>query len=143
MSYLPGINSQETLQAPNSPQRPRAVTALMAVICLELAGFAAATAFLVFEVINAPADSVASAIALTICVAIATAWLAFIVRGVANGKAWTRGATIVIQVLLIAVAVGSFQGLVPRPDIGWLLLLPSIAAIVLLLTKPAQGWLKN
>ena len=48
----------------------------------------------------------------------------------------TRGATIVVQVLFGAVAIGSFQGLVPRLDIGWLLLIPVIIVLVLMFSKP-------
>ena len=39
-----------------------------------------------------------------------------------------------IQILQIAVAVGCFQGLVARPDLGWALLIPAIVAGVLALT---------
>jgi hypothetical protein len=41
---------------------------------------------------------------------------------------------VTIQILQIAVAVGSFQGLYARPDLGWALLVPALAGIVLVLT---------
>ena len=53
-----------------------------------------------------------------------------------RGSPWVRGATVVWQVLQIAVAVGAFQGFFARPDIGWLLLVPALAALVLLFTPP-------
>ncbi len=34
---------------------------------------------------------------------------------------------------MVAVAVGSFQGLVARPDVGWALLIPAVVAFVLAL----------
>ncbi len=40
------------------------------------------------------------------------------------GSAWMRGAIVVWQVLQLAIAIGSFQGLFARPDIGWLLVDP-------------------
>jgi hypothetical protein len=39
-------------------------------------------------------------------------------------------------VLQIAVAIGCFQGLFARPDIGWALLVPAVLALVLLFTPP-------
>lgn len=115
---------------------PGLVKVLAAVLTIETLALVGTTIFLVFELLVAPADSVASAVALTVVVAIAAIWLGFIVVNTLRGNAWTRGATIVVQVLFAAVAIGSFQGLVPRLDIGWLLLIPVIVVLVLMFTKP-------
>jgi hypothetical protein len=56
--------------------------------------------------------------------------------GVLRGRPWVRGAVVVWQILQMAVAVGSFQGMFARPDIGWLLLAPAIVALGLVFTKP-------
>jgi hypothetical protein len=80
--------------------------------------------------------SYASAIALTVIAAIAAAWVTAIAVNILRSRAWTRGAAIVVQVLIAAVALGSFQGMLARADIGWLLLLPAVAVMVLLFTKP-------
>lgn len=138
VSYLPRINRYEILDAATRHPRPALLVALSALIALEAVAFVAVTVFLIVEIFAAPADSVASAIALTVVVAIAAVWLAAIVRGLWHSQPWTRGATIVVQVLLIAIAVGSFQGIGPRPDIGWLILAPAIVALVLVLSKPVQ-----
>lgn len=133
----------ETSDRSVSGRRPRAVVALTVLLALESAGLVAATVFLVFELLVAPADSFASAIALTICVAIAAVWVSAIAVGAWRGQAWIRGASIVVQVLLAAIAIGSFQGILPRPDIGWILLLPAIAIAALLFSRPVQGWLRR
>ena len=112
---------------------------LVIILGLEAAALIAATIFLIFEVLVAPADSFVSAIALTIVVAIASAWVVAIAVGAWRGQAWVRGASIVVQVLLAAVAIGSFQGIVPRPDIGWILLIPAITVVVLVFSKPVQA----
>ncbi len=96
----------------------------------------AATAFLVIEVIVATPDSYASAIALAVLTSIGAVWLAVIGVNVLRGSPWVRGATVVVQALQIAVAIGAFQGAFARPDLGWLLLIPAIAALVLLFTSP-------
>ena len=95
---------------------------------------AAASAFLIFELIVAEPASFASAVALIVLTVLATVWLAVIVVNTLRGNAWVRGAIVVWQVLQIAVAIGSFQGVFARPDVGWLLLVPSIAVLGLLFT---------
>jgi len=123
-------------QLPDISRTPGLVKVLAAVLTVETLALVGTTIFLIFELLVAPADSVASAVALTVVVAIAAIWLGFIVVNTLRGNAWTRGATIVVQVLFGAVAIGSFQGLVPRLDIGWLLLIPVIIVLVLMFTKP-------
>ena len=109
---------------------------LAAVLFLEAAALVGATVVLVFELLVERPDSYLSAIALTVCAAIAAVWVGAIAVNSLRGRAWIRGGAIVVQVLLAAVALGSFQGLLPRADIGWLLLLPAIVVMVLLFTKP-------
>jgi uncharacterized membrane protein len=102
----------------------------------ECALLVAATLFLVVELLVATPGSYAAAIALTVLTAIAALWLGVIGINVLRGRAWTRGAALVWQALQIAVAVGCFQGLFARPDVGWALLVPAIVVLVLLFTKP-------
>jgi hypothetical protein len=119
-------------QTPIRPSRHPLVVVLAVLIFAECALLSAATIYLVVEILIATPDSYASALALTVLVGIAAVWLAVIGLNLLRGRAWTRGAAIVWQVLQIAVAIGCFQGLFARPDIGWLLLIPSVAVIVLL-----------
>jgi hypothetical protein len=112
------------------------VVALAVLIFAQCALLAVATGYLVIELIIATPDSYASAVALAVLTTIAAVWLAIIGVNVLRGSPWVRGATIVVQVLQIAVAIGAFQGAFARPDLGWLLLIPAIAALVLLFTAP-------
>ena len=124
------------------PRHPFQI-ALVVVLAIEAAGLAAATVFLVLEILIAPADSIASAIALAVVAGLATAWVVAMSVGAWRGQSWVRGAAIVVQVLLGAVAIGSFQGLVPRPDIGWFLLIPAIVVVFLIFSKPVQVALRR
>ena len=96
----------------------------------------AATGFLVIELFVATPSSLPTAIALTVVVAIAAVWLAVITVNILRCEHWVRSAALVWQVLQIAVAIGSFQGLFARQDIGWALLIPAVVAIILLFTRP-------
>ncbi|WP_208324030.1 hypothetical protein [Diaminobutyricimonas sp. TR449] len=107
---------------------------LAIVLFAECAVLAGATAFLIVELFIATPESYASAVALVVLVAIAAIWLGAIAIATLRRRPWIRGAALVWQVLQIAVAIGSFQGLTPRADIGWALLVPAVLAIVLLFT---------
>ena len=118
------------------PSRHPLLVALAVLIFAQCALLTVATGYLLVELFVATPDSYASAVALAVVTSIAAVWLALIGVNVLRGSPWIRGATIVVQVLQIAVAVGAFQGAFARPDLGWLLLIPALAALVLLFTSP-------
>ena len=128
-------SSGTELSAPNDGRRPRAITVLVALLLLEAAGLAVITIYLVIETLTAPATSVFSAIFLAILAAIAAIWLVVIALNVLRGNAWVRGASIVIQVLLLAIAANSFIGQGANALIGVVLLVPAVLVLVLLFTK--------
>jgi hypothetical protein len=121
---------------PNGGRRHPFVTLLAAIIFAECAALVGAVVFLIVELLIETPDSAVSAIALAVVTALAAVWVGAIGVHTLRGNAWIRGAAITVQVLLIAIAIGSFQGFVPRPDIGWILLVPAIGVLVLLFTKP-------
>ena len=119
----------------HAPRHPL-VIALSAVLFLEAAAIAAATVYLVIEILIAPADNAISAIALAATAAIAAVWVTVIAVNVLRGNAWVRGASIVVQVLIGAIAIGSFQGIGAEPAVGAILLAPVLVVMVLLFSRP-------
>ena len=119
----------------NSPRHPL-VVALAAILFLESALITAATIYLVIEILISPAGSFVSGVALAVVAGIAAVWVAIIAVNVLRGNAWVRGASIVVQVLIAAVAVGSFQGEAALPVLGIALLVPVVLVLVLLFAKP-------
>lgn len=109
---------------------------LAVIVFAECALMGAAAVYLIVELLIDIPTSFASAIALTVLVVIAAIWLAVIGVNTLRGAPWVRGAIVTWQILQIAVAVGAFQGLFARPDIGWALLIPALAALLLLFTRP-------
>jgi len=67
--------------------------------------------------------------------ALATVWLVVIAVGALRAQPWVRAAALTWQVLQLAVAFGSFQGLFSRDDIGWFLLVPAVNVLFLLFTR--------
>ncbi|MEQ1735135.1 MAG: hypothetical protein ABL886_01735 [Rhodoglobus sp.] len=116
------------------PSRHPLIIALAVLIFAECALLLAAVVYLVVELLIATPASLASALFLTILTAIAAVWLGVIGVNVLRASTWVRGAAIVWQVLQLAVAVGSFQGLFAQPAIGWALLVPAVIGLVLVFT---------
>lgn len=114
--------------------RPFLLLVLSGLLFLECALLTAASVYLLIELLTARPDSYASAIAILVLTVAAAVWLGVTARATLRGRPWVRGAATVWQLLQIAVALGSFQGLFARADIGWFLLVPAIVALVLLFT---------
>ena len=130
------VGEDAVSETSRTPPRHPFVLALVVILFAECALLTAATVYLVVELITATPSSLVSALALLVLTAIAAIWLGFIAVNVLRGRAWTRGAAIVWQVLQGAVAIGCFQGLLAQPVIGWLLLVPALVALFLLFTPP-------
>ena len=128
----------EQVNGPGASRRHPLVTALAVLVFAECALLVVATIYLVIELLVASPSSLASALALTVLTAIAAVWLGVIAVNILRGSPWVRGATVVWQVLQIAVAIGSFQGIFARQDVGWALLLPALAVLALLFTRPVM-----
>ncbi|WP_168626499.1 MULTISPECIES: hypothetical protein [unclassified Cryobacterium] len=122
-----------------SPRKSVALRFLVGLLFLECVMLAAAAVFLLFELLTERPASYASAVAILVLTLIAAIWLAFTAVSTLRGHAWVRGAIVVWQVLQLGLAIGSFQGLFARPDIGWLLAIPAVLVLVLLFTKSVMA----
>jgi hypothetical protein len=112
--------------------RPRALLLLATLLAAEAALLWATAGWLILELITATPTSLASALAILVLVLIAAAWVSAIAINSLRRRGWIRGAAVTWQLVQIAVAVGSFQGLYARADLGWALLLPSLLVLTLL-----------
>ncbi|MFF1878031.1 hypothetical protein [Leifsonia sp. NPDC058230] len=114
--------------------RPPLLIALAVILMLEALLVTGAAVWLLVELLTVVPESYASAIAIFVLVALTAVWIAATAIAALQCRGWSRASAVTIQVLQIAVAVGSFQGFYARPDLGWALLVPALAGIVLALT---------
>jgi hypothetical protein len=108
---------------------------LAVLVFAEAAALLALTVYLVVELFLERPQSYGSAVSILALSAFAGAWLVVVAVSVLRGRPWVRAAVVVWQVLQIGVGVGSLQGLLPRQDIGWLLIVPALAALALVFTR--------
>ena len=118
--------------APGAPFRPRALLLLAALLFAEAALLWAAVGWLVLELVTSTPTSLGSAVAILVLVVIAAVWVSAIAINSLRRRTWIRGAAVTWQLVQLAVAVGCFQGLYARADLGWALLVPSLAVLALL-----------
>ena len=115
-----------------------ALVIVSVVLTLEAAALAAVVVWLVIDLVALAPSSYATAIALLVLVVIAALWVGAVAAASFRRAPWSRASAIVWQVLQVSIAVGAFQGLFARPDVGWLLLVPAITVIGLLLWPPVR-----
>lgn len=122
-------------------RRSSLVTVLVVLLGAQTVLLVGLTAFLVVELLLAEARFPPTAIALTVLVLLIAVWLVAMTIGVQRGRAWTRGSVLTYQFLQLAIGVGSIQGFIPRPDIGWWVIGSAVLGIVLILSTPVTRWL--
>ena len=127
--------SQDGLDAPQPARRSRALIALVLLLAAESALLWAAVVWLILELLTDQPTSLASALAILVLTVVAALWVSAIAVGTFRGRTWIRAAAVTWQLVQVFVAIGCFQGLYARPDLGWALLIPSVLVIVLLFTR--------
>ncbi|GAA3589513.1 hypothetical protein GCM10022198_11780 [Klugiella xanthotipulae] len=111
----------------------RPFSLLVALLALQTCALVAASAWYTFELFTASPDSLGQALFLYALILLSTLWVAVTTWGVYRETSWSRGSAVTIQILQIAIAVGSFQGLYAQPVVGWILLVSAGTALILLL----------
>ena len=142
MNERPGTGPHEAVDGPSdAPVRGgvrAAVVTVTALLFAEAGALIAVFIWLLVDLLVLRPSSFAMAVALIVLVAIGAAWVSAIAVASARRAPWSRAAAIVWQVLQLSVAVGAFQGLFARPDLGWALLIPAVTVIGLLLWRPVR-----
>ncbi|MGO4536346.1 hypothetical protein [Leifsonia sp. 2MCAF36] len=112
-------------------RRPALLIVLTVLVALEAVLVLAVAVWLLIDLLTVRPDSYPSAVAITVLAFLAAVWVVATVVALVRRRSWARASTVTIQILQLAVAVGCFEGLYARPDLGWALLVPAVVAGVL------------
>jgi hypothetical protein len=104
---------------------------LIALLSLEALALWAFSAWWVLEMLIATPNSAGASLALLALTVVAAVWVSAITVGTLGRRPWIRGAAVTWQLVQVMIAIGTFQGIDARPDVGWALLLPSIIVLIL------------
>lgn len=110
------------------------VWALILIVSIQAAALTAVSVLLLWATITQRSDSLSSAIALDIVVAIFAIAMIIVAIGVVQGKSAARSGAFVWQVMQMALGLASNDDSVfARPDIASALLIPAVIALLLIL----------
>ena len=124
-------NGRDQNASARGSRRPALLTVLIVVVALEALLVLALAVWLLVDLLTLRPASYPSAVAITVLAFLTAVWVIATVVGLLRRGGWARASTVTIQILQLAVAVGCFQGLYARPDLGWALLVPAVLAGVL------------
>ena len=113
---------------------PWTLVALAVIVWAEVAMLAAWCVWYFAGFVTDVPDSFAGAVLILVLSLVATVWLALAAAQLIRRKTWTRAAVLVWQLCQTAIAAGAFQGIFAAPVVGAALLVPALAAGVLLFT---------
>ncbi|MBX0300851.1 hypothetical protein K2F54_12785 [Cryobacterium sp. 1639] len=113
--------------------------ALVVLLAAEAALLWAVVGWLILELLTEQPSSYASALAILVIVLIAAVWVSAIAVATLRRRSWIRAAAVTWQLVQVFIAIGCFQGLYARPDLGWALLVPSALVLVLLFTRSVMA----
>jgi hypothetical protein len=115
---------------------PPLLVLLVILLFIECLLATAGAIYLLVELFIDTPQSYPAAIAILVLAVLAAVWVGTIAIHTLRGRSWTRGASVVWQVLQASIGLGTLQGLFARPEIGWPLIILSLAVFVLLFAKP-------
>lgn len=113
----------------NSNRLPSLAWSVVTVlVCLEAIGLVVLFGYTIVGFANRGDDSLLAAISILIVAAVSAFWAGATFLGLSRRRRWARSSALTIQIFIIAVAVGAFQGIYAQPLIGWALLIPALVA---------------
>ncbi|WAC65346.1 hypothetical protein OVA14_08130 [Agrococcus sp. SL85] len=123
--------------------RPRAASAAAALLLVEALGMVGVAVYLAIASFGDPIEHLGGGLFLAVIAAGAGLFLAQAGRAMLNGRAWSRSAAVVWQVLQFGVALGTFDGAEGPVPLALLLAGLAIAVMVLVLRRSVTGWLRR
>jgi hypothetical protein len=120
----------------SNAKKPIGLTVVLAIIGLEQLVVLYLLSSYVLATLAGQVKSLPTMLALAALGLIVAIWLAYVVKALYDGRRWARSGAIFWQLVQLAIAWGSFTGQFANAAIGIGLIVPSVAVIALLFTKP-------
>jgi hypothetical protein len=112
----------------NMPSRVAAV-----IVGLEAVGLIVVVVREILSLLSGDAASAPSGLALLVLTAVGAAAVAAFALALWRGRSWGRSGSIVVQLLILAVALGAATGAYAEPVAGLAIAAPAVVALVLLI----------
>jgi hypothetical protein len=102
------------------------------IVGLEGVGLVVLAVWQVAALVSGDAASVVSSLALVVLTGVGAAEVLAFAAAILRARSWGRSGGIVLQVLILAVALGAATGAYAHPVIGLAIAVPAVVALVLL-----------
>ena len=103
------------------------------IVGLEAAGLVVIVVRELLSLLSGDAASVPSGLALLVLTAVGAVAVAAFAIALWRGRSWGRSGSIVVQLLILAVALGAATGAYAEPIVGLALAAPAVVALTLLI----------
>jgi len=103
------------------------------IVGLEAVGLVVIVVRELLSLLSGDAASVPSGLALLVLTAVGAVAVAAFAIALWRGRSWGRSGSIVVQLLILAVALGAATGAYAEPIVGLALAAPAVVALVLLI----------
>jgi hypothetical protein len=120
----------------NLKKLPTGLLTVIVVVALEASVLAYFGIELGLGILAGESRAFTTAVALFAMVAAASAWLFYVAFSLTRSKRWARSAALFWQLVMLAIASGSFTGQFGSQAIGWALVAPAVLVLALVFTKP-------
>ena len=126
-----------------SKDLPIALKVAAALLFAESAVALAGAGYFAYGIITDQARSLPTLLALVVFTAALASWIGYVATSLLKAKKFARTAAVFWQLCQLSVAFGSFTGQFANASIGFAILVPSIAVIVLLFQKNVSALLQR
>lgn len=103
------------------------------IVGLEAVGLIVIVVRELLSLLSGDAASAPSGIALLVLTAVGAAAVAAFALALWRGRSWGRSGSIVVQLLILAVALGAATGAYAEPIVGLAIAAPAVVALILLI----------
>ena len=114
-----------------------------ALVFVESALVMAGAGYFAYGIITDQARSLPTLLALVVFTAALASWIGYVATSLLKAKKFARTAAVFWQLCQLSVAFGSFTGQFANALVGYAILIPSVAVIVLLFQKQVSALLQR
>ncbi|WP_306232284.1 hypothetical protein [Agrococcus beijingensis] len=126
-----------------SSDRPATATWAGGLMLLEGLGMIGLAVWLAVSALGDPLEHIGGGLFLAVLAAGSALFLAVAGKAMLDGKAWSRAAAVVWHVLLLGVALGTFDGGQGPVPLALVMAALAITVFALVLRKSVTGWLRR
>jgi hypothetical protein len=115
-------------------KRPAAAWLIAGILGVQASAWTVLGVWVILELVTGSSTFLATAIFEAVLLVMSVGWMVVTILGILGTRSWSRSSLVALEVLHLAAAIAAFQGYLGWMPLGWFILVPAAAAIVLVFT---------